>query len=467
MSIMFWQSKDAEKATGGKSLISWQANRAEIDSRAIKGGEIFFALKGENVDGHLYVKAALEKGAAAAVVSTIPKGLENAPLLVVDDVEKALWDLARFNRARAKGKLIGVTGSVGKTSTKEALKLLLSEQGSTYATEGNYNNHLGVPLSLCRFDPASAFGIFEMGMNHPDEIRPLTKLVQPHATLITNVEAVHLEFFSSVAQIADAKSEIMEGLLPEGVAIIPADSPHKDRLLAHAKKAGIKMITLFGASPEVDFALLEIKEKNDGQEVTASIRGTRISYFMPVIGRHIALNSLAVLAGVEALGADVQKAASTYKEYVAADGRGSSYAIDWEGTRFTLIDDSYNASPASMRASFAVLKSNAKIGRSIAALGEMRELGENSAEFHKELAEGLKNIDLVLTAVGDMRHLNAALSPSQRGPHLEKAEDLLPALKSVLKTGDTLLVKGSHGSLIYKIAEKLKIYALSPARSAS
>jgi UDP-N-acetylmuramoyl-tripeptide--D-alanyl-D-alanine ligase len=464
---MFWKATDAEKATGGKSLAPWQANRAEIDSRAIKGGEIFFALKGENVDGHKYVKSALEKGASAAVVSEIPKGLERAPLLVVDDVEKALWDLAHFNRARARGKLIGITGSVGKTGTKEALKLLLSAQGTTYATEGNYNNHLGVPLSLCRFDPASDFGIFEMGMNHANEIRPLTKLVQPHAIIITNVEAVHLEFFNSVAEIADAKSEIMEGLLPEGIAILPADSAHKDRLLAHAKKSGVKMITLFGASPDADFGLMEIQEKNDGQEITANIRGTKLSYFMPFIGRHIALNSLAVLAGIEALEANIQKAALTYKQYTPAEGRGSSYYIDWEGIRFTLIDDSYNASPASMRASFAVLKSKAKNGRTIAALGEMRELGKDSVQFHKDLADGLKDIDLVLTAAGNMQHLNAALSPAQRGPHLEKAEDLLPALKSVLKTGDTLLVKGSHGSHIYKIAEKLKTYALSPARSAS
>ena len=389
------------------------------------------------------------------------------PLLVVNDVEKALWDLARFNRARAKGKLIGVTGSVGKTSTKEALKLLLSGQGSTYATEGNYNNHLGVPLSLCRFDPASDFGIFEMGMNHANEIRPLTKLVQPHATIITNVEAVHLEFFNSLAEIADAKAEIIEGLLPEGVAILPADSPHKDRLVAHAKKCGIKMITLFGTSPMADFALMEIKETDNGQQVTANIRGSKLSYVMPVIGRHIALNSLAVLAGVEALGADINKAAVTYKNYTPADGRGSSYAVDWEGIQFTLVDDSYNASPASMRAAFAGLKSKAKTGRTIAALGEMRELGKDSAQFHKELADSLKNIDLVLTAVGDMQHLNAALLPAQRGAHLEKAEDLLPALKSVLKTGDTLLIKGSHGSLIYKVAEKLKTYAISPARSAS
>ena len=463
MSVMFWQSKDAEKATGGRSLKAWQANRAEIDSRAIKGGEIFFALKGEHVDGHKYVKSALEKGAAVAVVTHVPNGLENASLLIVLDVQKALWDLARFNRTRTTGKLIGVTGSVGKTSTKEALKLLLSAQGSVYATEGNYNNHLGVPLSLCRFDPTSDFGIFEMGMNHANEIRPLTKLVQPHAAIITSIEAVHLEFFNSVTDIADAKSEIFEGL--NGTAIIPADTIYKDRLVTNAKKPGVKNITLFGAAAEADFRLLEISEAENGQHVTANLRGKKISYFISAIGRHIALNSLAALAGVEALGADIEKAAATYKDYKSADGRGSRYDIEWEGIRFTLLDDSYNASPASMRAAFAVLESGAKIGRTIAALGEMRELGKDSPQFHKTLAADLKNIDLVLTAVGDMQHLNAALKPSQRGPHVEKAEELLPALKSVLKTGDTLLIKGSHGSLIYKIAEKLKTYALSPTRA--
>lgn len=462
---MFWDYRDAEIATGGKSAVSWQANRAEIDSRAIKGGEIFFALKGENVDGHKYVASALEKGAAAAVVSHIPQGLENAPLLVVADVEKALWDLAKFNRARTKAKLIGVTGSVGKTGTKEALKLLLSAQGKTYATAGNYNNHLGVPLSLCRFNPAFDYGIFEMGMNHANEIRSLSQLVQPHAAIITTVEAVHLEFFESVAGIADAKSEIFDGL--SGTAILPADNPYIERLLTNAKKAKIEKMTLFGASEKADFRLVDIKENTEGQTITARLRGKAITYFIPVVGRHIALNSLAVLAGVEALGADVQKAAETYKDYTPADGRGSSFQIDWEGIRFTLLDDSYNASPASMRAAFAVLKTKASGGRTVAALGEMRELGNTAPQLHAELATDLAGVDVVLTAVGNMKHLQGVLPTHQRGGHVATAEDVLPALKSLLKNGDTLLIKGSHGSNLYKVAEKLKKYAVSLPRTAS
>lgn len=457
---MFWQSKDAEKATGGKSTISWQANRAEIDSRAIKDGEIFFALKGENVDGHKYVKSALEKGAAAAVVNHIPQGLENAPLLVVADVEKALWDLAKFNRSRTKARLIGVTGSVGKTGTKEALKLLLSAQGTAYATEGNYNNHLGVPLSLCRFNPTLDYGIFEMGMNHANEIRPLSKLVQPHAAIITTVEAVHLEFFESVAGIADAKSEIMEGL-NGGTAILPVDNAHIERLLANAKKANVTDIILFGASQKADYRLVDIEGNAEGQTITATLRGKKIFYFIPVVGKHIAMNSLAVLAGVEALGADVMKAAETYKNYAPADGRGSSYAIDWEGVKFTLLDDSYNASPASMRAAFVVLKTKAAGGRTVAALGEMRELGNTAPQLHAELASDLVGIDVVLTAVGNMKHLQSALPTHQRGGHVASAEDVLPALKSLLKNGDTLLIKGSHGSHLYKVAEKLKHENLS------
>lgn len=461
---MFWQSKDAEVATGGKSTVSWKANRAEIDSRAIKGGEIFFALKGENVDGHKYVKSALEKGAAAAVVNHIPQGLENAPLLVVADVEKALWDLARFNRARTNAKLIGVTGSVGKTGTKEALKLLLSAQGKTYATEGNYNNHLGVPLSLCRFNPAFDFGVFEMGMNHANEITPLSKLVQPHAAIITTVEAVHLEFFESVAGIADAKSEIFDGL--NGAAILPADNAHIERLIANAKKAKIEKMILFGASEKADYRLLDIQGNTEGQTITASLRGKKISYYIPVVGRHIALNSLAVLAGIEALGADVEKSADTYKHYAPADGRGSSFQIDWEGIKFTLLDDSYNASPASMRAAFAVLKTKAAGGRAVAALGEMRELGNTAPQLHAELASDLSGVDLVVTAVGNMKHLQDALPASQRGGHAASAEELLPALKSLLKNGDTVLIKGSHGSHLYKVAEKLKHYAVSLPRTA-
>lgn len=464
--MTFWHSTDAEKATGGLSTAAWQAGGAQIDSRAVKPGDLFFALQGEKMDGHLYAAKALQNGAAAAVVNHIPAGLEQAPLLIVPDVEKALWDLARYNRARTKAKLIGITGSVGKTSTKEMLKLCLSAQGTCYATEGNFNNHLGVPLSLVRFNPANQFGVFEMGMNHANEIRPLSKLVQPHVVLITTVEAVHLEFFDSVAGIADAKSEIFEGLLPGGVGIINADNPYAARQRENAAKAGVNTILQFGEAEGADFRLLAREENPEAQRITLQTPQGTLTYTLGVIGKHMGLNSLGILAGIHALGADVAKAAAALAGYVGAEGRGNVHAIQWEGKQFTLIDDSYNASPASMRAAFGVLKQKAAGGRTVAALGEMRELGSNAPQFHRELAESLKQIDLVLTAVGDMRHLHEALTPAQRGPFTATAEELLPALKTLLKNGDTLLLKGSHGSLIYQLAEKLKVYAVSLSRAA-
>lgn len=452
MTEFFWNHQDAIEATGGKATRPWRAKGADIDSRTVRAGDMFFALKGEAVDGHNYVKKALESGAAAAIVSHVPEGMEDAPLLIVPDVEKALWDMAAYTRARTAAKIIAVTGSVGKTGVKEALKLVLSRQGRTYATEGNFNNHLGVPLSLCRFDPAFDFGIFEMGMNHANEIRPLSKLAKPHAAVVTTVEAVHLEFFNSVAEIADAKAEIFEGLIEGGTAIIPADNPHTERLITKAKAAGVHNIVLFGASEKSDFRLIAREEKPEGQ----SIQSSAGNYFIPAPGAHLAANSLGVLAGVKALGADVAKAAATYAEYHPAEGRGAAHQLKWDGVSFTLIDDSYNASPASMRAAFAVLKSRAGNGRKIAALGEMRELGTSGPDLHKGLAKDLEGIDLVFTACPLMRHLFDALPKSQQGHHAEKAQDLLPVLKNHLKSGDTLLIKGSHGSNMYTLAATLK-----------
>lgn len=457
MTNMFWNHQDAIEATGGKATKPWRASGAEFDSRVVKSGDLFFAMKGQT-DGHTYVKAALEKGAAAAVVSHVPDGLQDAPLLIVPDVEKALWDMATYNRARTSAKIIGVTGSVGKTGTKEALKLVLSAQGKTYATEGNFNNHIGVPLSLCRFDPAFDFGIFEMGMNHANEIRPLSKLAKPHAAIITTVEAVHLEFFKNVEEIADAKAEIFEGLVDGGIAIIPADNPHRTRLQSHAQHSGVRTIVSFGAMMGAEFQLVSIAEKDEGQEIEARVNGKKLTYFIPALGRHLVINSLAVLAGVAALGGDVKKAAETYKQYHLAEGRGAPYALEIAGKQITLLDDSYNASPASMKAAFAVLKARAKKGRAVAALGEMRELGETGPALHKSLAEELQNlgIDQVFTACPLMEHLYSALPKSMQGGHAKTAEELLPLLKNHLKTGDTLLIKGSHGSLMWKLAETLK-----------
>lgn len=463
--MMIWTSEDASAATDGKTAGSWQAGALSIDSRSIRPGELFVALKGEHADGHAYVADALSRGAAAAMVSHAPANVAAGKLLIVPDTQQALEDLAGFSRARSEAHIVGLTGSVGKTSTKEMLRQALIPHGETFASHGNFNNHIGTPLNLASLPPSAAFAVFEMGMNHAGEIAALTQQVRPHVALITNVEPVHLEFFKNVEAIADAKCEIFGGLEPGGAAVLNHDSPYFTYCLAQAKQRGVKRIVSFGTHAQADCRIASYKATLEGSQLTVSMAGKEISFTTGTIGAHWALTAASVLAVAHALQLDAVKTARALSVFRELPGRGSLHSIPVQGGTATLVDDSYNASPAAMHAAFAKLRelrnAGASKGRIIAALGDMRELGPTAPELHAGLAKDLKasHVDMVFTAGTLMKHLHEALPPALRAGHAIDAAALLPVLLAALKPDDLLLVKGSHGSHMYTIAEAL----LAPA----
>ncbi len=330
-------------------------NGVSIDSRTLKRGDLFFAIKGERMDGHKFVGSAFEKGAAAAVVDeTFEPGSFSGPLFRVADTLEALNALARHSRKRSKASIIGVTGSVGKTGTKEMLRTMLSASGATHASEKSYNNLWGVPLSIARMPRDAAFGVFEIGMNHAGEITPLTRLVRPNITIITWVAPVHIEFFESLAEIADAKAEIFEGFEQGGTAILPADNEQFARLAAHARSKDARVVT-FGESPGVDARLLSYEAVEEGSVVTADILGARLTFPIRARGRHLASNAIAALAAAKLAGAPVATAAESLTRFEVPEGRGRSVAYNTAEGPVLVIDESYNANPASMRAALEVL----------------------------------------------------------------------------------------------------------------
>ena len=397
-----------------------------IDSRTLQPGEAYFAIKGDVHDGHDFVAAALKAGAGLAVVERAQRGkfAADAPLLIVDDVLDALRDLARASRARLKGQVIAVTGSVGKTSTKEALRRVLSPQGETHASAASFNNHWGVPLSLARCPATVRFAVFEIGMNHAGEIEPLVKMVRPHISIITTVEPVHLEFFAGIEAIADAKAEIFAGVEPGGAAVLNRDNSQFARLKDAAEKRGVARIVSFGSDAKSDARLLDLSLHATSSAVHADILGQDVSYKVGMPGRHIAMNSLAVLTAASLAGADLALAALAMSQVEAAAGRGVRRVLDLGSGDATLIDESYNANPASMAAAINVL-GHAAIGprgRRIAVLGDMRELGPTGPSLHSGLAEAVKanGIDLVYCCGPLMRNLWDALSAGKRGAYADR-----------------------------------------------
>lgn len=454
-----WTSVEADAATGGYSTGAWQAQGVSIDSRTLHPGDLFIAIKGPKYDAHEFVARALEGGAAAAMVSRIPQGLpRDTPLLIVNDTMKGLNHLARAARARTSAHVIAITGSVGKTSTKEALKAVLAPQGVTAASEGSYNNLWGVPLSLARMPRGADFGVLEIGMNHPGEITPLSKLARPDTALITTIQGVHTAYFGSLSEIATAKAEIFRGM-DGGTAILNRDNAHFDALADAAKSEGIERIIGFGAGDACEARLMNYRLEGNGSRVEAEIFGRGLSYGLGAPGRHWAMNSLAVLCAVEAAGGDVEAAAKALKALKAPRGRGDQHRVLLSGGAFTLLDESYNASPASMAAAFEVL-STAETdagGRRIAVLGDMLELGPDSAKIHAALADDLieLGIDLVCTVGKDMVHLHDALPRKMRGGHAGKAEELAPLVRNLVRPGDVVTVKGSRASRMSFIADAL------------
>jgi UDP-N-acetylmuramoyl-tripeptide--D-alanyl-D-alanine ligase len=439
-----------------------------IDTRTLQPGDLFVALKDVR-DGHDFVAQALEKGAAAALVSRVPEGLSSgAPLLVVPDVLKALEDLGRAARARAKARVVGVTGSVGKTSTKEMLRVVLGGQGRVHAAEASYNNHWGVPLTLARLPREADFAVIEIGMNHPGEIAPLSHMARPDVVVITIVAPAHLEAFDSIEGIAHEKAAIIDGLQPGGVAVLNADIATSPLLQAKAHEAQARAVT-FGAAEGADYRMVSVQIGDDSTVVRATRQGQPVLYKVMSPGRHFAANGLAVLAVADALGLDPVISATDLGRWQPPAGRGVRERIMLdlvEETGFELIDDAFNANPASMAASLEVLVnarpqdgigSRAK-GRRIAILGDMLELGPTEAALHAAIAEtpGLAAIDLIHCVGPRMKALHAALPRGQRGDWVATAAELVPRARHLIDAGDIILVKGSKGIKVSLMVDALR-----------
>jgi len=433
-----------------------------IDSRTLGPGEAYFAIKGAVHDGHDFVAAALKAGAALAVVEKDQRAkfASDAPLLVVDDVLGALVDLAHASRARLQAQVIAVTGSVGKTSTKEALLHVFATQGKTHASVASFNNHWGVPLSLARCPADAQFAVFEIGMNHAGEIEPLVKMVRPHVAIITTVEPVHLEFFAGIEAIADAKAEIFAGVEADGAVVLNRDNSQFARLSRRAKTCGISRIVSFGADKRAEARLLDISLHATCSAVHADILGHEVTYKLGMPGRHLAMNSLAVLAAASLAGADLALASLSLSQIIPAAGRGVRRVLVAPGGEVTLIDESYNANPASMAAALSVL-GQAPVGphgRRIAVLGDMLELGATGAELHGGLNDAIKanHIDLVYCCGPLMLNLWDALSTGKRGGYADSAASLQTQVLSAVRAGDAVMIKGSFGSKMKTIVTALE-----------
>jgi UDP-N-acetylmuramoyl-tripeptide--D-alanyl-D-alanine ligase len=450
--MTLWTHLEAEAATCGQASQAFSVGGISIDTRTLKEGDLFVALQGENRDGHAFVRAAFEAKAGAAMVAR-PLADAQGPLLMVGHTQRGLEDLARAARARSNAKILAVTGSAGKTTTKEILRLACNALGRTHASAASYNNHWGVPLSLASLPRDCEYGIFEVGMNHFGELRNLVSFVKPHVALVTTIAAAHLEFFGTCEAIADAKSEIFEGLLPGGAALIPADNPYAERLKARARQAQVSRIVSFGETG--DAKLLSFTADGDGMRVKADILGRAIDCHVGAPGAHIAQNVVGALAAVALLDGDVLNAAAALKNFVALKGRGARF----DAAGIGVIDESYNANPASMAAALALL--GAAGGRKIAVLGDMLEMGEGGLAHHAGLAAPIdaNRVDLVFASGAQMKALWDALPSGRRGAYAETSAALLPQVLAALKAGDTVLVKGSNGAKMSVIVDALKARA--------
>ena len=463
LTLALWYADAIAAATGGAASGAFQSSGVEIDSRDVMPGDLFFAMNGENMDGHRFVDGAFARGASAAVVNR-PVG---GPHIIVDDTFIALQALARTARERSNAKIIGVTGSVGKTGVKEAIFAALDRgsHGQAHRSVKSYNNHVGVPLSLARMPARAKFGVFEMGMNHAGEIAGLTTQVSPHVAVITTIAPAHIENLGSEEAIAQAKAEIFLGLEPGGTAVIPADSPHYWRLRAAAEMQGAKVVS-FGFAGHADVRLLDsVAALGGGSLVTADMGDRRLCYTVSAPGEHWVANSLAVMAAVRAAGGDLGAAGLALAEMAGMKGRGARHMIPAAGGDAILIDESYNANPASMRATLAQLGATTATRR-IAVLGAMKELGDFAPAFHAALSEPLiaAHVDYAVLVGDEMRALGEELGKSAvvalgNGipfAHCDSADQALAALAELgLRHGDAVLVKGSNSVGLGKVVAVL------------
>jgi UDP-N-acetylmuramoyl-tripeptide--D-alanyl-D-alanine ligase len=432
-----------------------------IDTRTLQPGDVFVALKDVR-DGHEFVGTAFAGGAAAAVVAhdyPRPRGANDGALLRVADPLAGLEAIGRAARARSNARIVAVTGSAGKTGTKEMLRLCLCDAGATHASEKSYNNHWGVPLTLARMPRSAEYGVFEIGMNHAGEITPLTRMVRPHAAVITTVEPVHLQYFASVEAIAEAKAEIFAGLVPGGTAVLPRDNEHFALLRERAMAVGANVVS-FGYDESADVCCIQANMDARGSSVIAGIGSQRFPYRVAAPGEHYVRNSLGVLAALTALGADPMRCLTALVKIAAPAGRGARTALDAPGGRILLIDESYNANPASVRAALAAMATVPRedFPRRVAVLGDMLELGEAAGELHQGLkaAVDAAGIDLVFACGPMMKLLFDRLKPGQQGAWAETSAELAPGLLDAVAAGDVVMIKGSLASRMGPVAEAVR-----------
>ncbi|MBX8784277.1 UDP-N-acetylmuramoylalanyl-D-glutamyl-2,6-diaminopimelate--D-alanyl-D-alanine ligase [Ochrobactrum sp. GRS2] len=477
MSDLLWKSSDMVKAMEGRPVghLPEGITGISIDSRTLRKGEAFFAIKGDVFDGHDFATAAMAAGAGLLVVTEarLPAlGKLQVPMIVVDDVLAALTRLGIASRARSKAQIIAVTGSVGKTTTKEALRHVLSDCGKVHASAASFNNHWGVPLTLARMPEDTDYGVFEIGMNHHDEIRPLVKMVQPHVAVITLIAPAHLGHFANLEEIAVAKAEIFEGVLPGGYALLNRDDKRFKQLEALAVAAGIEHITTFGENARSTYKLRDLVMKTDCSCITVSLGGQEAAVKISAPGRHIVQNMLAVMGAAHLVGADMTKVVLALASLQAEAGRGAQYRLRHGDGTFTLIDESYNANPASMRAALSLLESTEpqgegiEKGRRIAVLGDMLELGKQSSKLHGDLARPIVDAHVNMLFIGGahMSALKSAMPAEIQVEYRESVDELLPLVVKAVRPGDVVMIKSSKSIGFVKIVNALlKKYAVSEA----
>ena len=454
MVTALWTSDEIARATGGQASAPFEATGVTFDSREVGPGDLFVAMPGTVHDGHAFVDAAFAAGAAGAIVSRPI----DAPHVLVADVARALEDLGRAARERMGGTVIGVTGSVGKTSTKEALFAALDrwKRGRVHRSVKSYNNHTGVPLSLARMPREAELAVLEMGMNNAGEIAALTRMIRPHLALITAIAPAHIENLGSEEAIADAKGEIFEGLEPDGVAIIPNDTPHRDRLVKAARRHADRIVTFGGGDADVH-ALHAVKSGSGGSLISAALLDCDLTFTISQRGEHWVSNSLAVLAAVEAIGGDVAVAGLALADLGGMKGRGERHHLPIRGGELLLIDESYNANPASMAATLKSLGTESGVERRIAVLGPMRELGEHSDALHAGLAPAIlaAHVDGVILIGEEMRPLAEQVVGKVGLDLVDNVEEATSALISMVRPGDAVLVKASNSVGLAKLVEQV------------
>ncbi|HEX8642416.1 MAG TPA: UDP-N-acetylmuramoyl-tripeptide--D-alanyl-D-alanine ligase [Allosphingosinicella sp.] len=450
-----WTSDEIAEAVHGAVRGAFEVSGVAFDSREIGPGALFVALKGEATDGHRFVGQAFAAAAAGAIVSETVDG----PHVLVADTMAALNDLGRASRARSSARIVGVTGSAGKTGTKEALYAALDRAapGRAHRSVKSYNNHTGVPLSLARMPRDARFGVFEMGMNHPGELAALTRLVRPHVAIVTTIAPAHRAFFASDEAIADAKAEIFEGLEPDGVALVPYDSPHCARLAEAARGYAARIVTFgFGEGADIR-ATYAVRAPGGGTMVTASLGDAQLSYTLSQPGEHWVANSLAVLGAVEAVAGDLAQAGLALADLPGLKGRGERHRIRADGGEALLIDESYNANPASMAATLETFGEERVTGRRIAVLGAMRELGDETDAFHAGLAAHVEAaaVDYAVLVGDEMEALAKALGRRVEMAHVGDAAAAAGLVREAIGPGDAILVKGSNSVGLAALVEAL------------